>query len=70
MPARTAANPPVFTTSSEKLVHDRLVKQLDADSLVLANVRISDQTKDHEVDLLALILGHRRHRGQGQPRLA
>ncbi|HIW29087.1 MAG TPA: NERD domain-containing protein [Candidatus Luteococcus avicola] len=57
MPARTPGTEPKFTNQSEKDVHDRLVRQLDADSLVLANLRISDHTKDHEVDLLALIPG-------------
>lgn len=58
MAARTPHVAPTFTTSSEKDVHDRLVKQLDDDdALVLANLRISDEVKDHEVDLLALMPG-------------
>lgn len=57
MPARTPGTAPRFTNQSEKDVHDRLVRQLEPDSLVLTNLRISDQTKDHEVDLLALIPG-------------
>lgn len=57
MAARTPAAAPSFTTSSEKDVRDRLVRQLPDDALVLANLRISDQTKDHEVDLLALMPG-------------
>ena len=57
MAARTPATAPAFTTSSEKDVHDRLVRQLADDSYVLANLRISDQTKDHEADLVALMPG-------------
>ena len=57
MAARTPATAPAFTTSSEKDVHDRLVRQLADDAYVLANMRISDQTKDHEADLVALMPG-------------
>ncbi len=57
MAARTPATAPAFTTSSEKDVHDRLVRQLDDEALVLANLRVSDQTKDHEADLVALMPG-------------
>ena len=57
MAARTPATAPAFTTSSEKDVHDRLVRQLADDAYVLANLRISDQTKDHEADLVALMPG-------------
>ncbi|WP_420176788.1 NERD domain-containing protein [Luteococcus sp. OSA5] len=55
MPARTASTPPSFATRSEHDVHQRLVRQLDDDCLVIANLRVSDQSKDHEADLLVLM---------------
>lgn len=57
MAARTSATEPTFTTPSEGDVYRRLVRQLGDDCLVLANVRISDQVKDHEIDVLVLMPG-------------
>ncbi|WP_394276865.1 NERD domain-containing protein [Luteococcus sp.] len=55
MPARTPSAQPDFVTPSEKAVHERMMAQFDQDSLVLAGVRVSDQTKDHEADLVVLM---------------
>ncbi|MEL4503576.1 NERD domain-containing protein [Luteococcus sp. H138] len=57
MTARTQPGHVSFTTTSEHQVHDRVVRQFDDDCLVLANLRVSDQTKDHEIDLLVLMPG-------------
>ena len=55
MPARTHPAEPAFTTVSEREVWQKVVRQLKPDSLVLANVRVSDHHKDHEADLVALM---------------
>lgn len=55
MAARTPTSTPAFTTASEKQVHDRLVRQLPETCWVIPNLRVSDQTKDHEADLLVLM---------------
>ena len=57
MAARVVPENPAFVTSSEREVWQRAVRQLPADAIVLANVRISDQTKDHEADLVLLMPG-------------
>lgn len=54
MTARTHPADPAFATASEKDVWQRVVKQLDPDSVVLANVRVADAHKDHEADLVAI----------------
>ena len=46
---------PTFATASERDVWQRLVRQLGADSVVLANVRVADAHKDHEADLVVLM---------------
>lgn len=55
MAARTHPTEPAFVTASEKDVWQRVVKQLDPDSVVLANVRVADAHKDHEADLVVLM---------------
>ena len=55
MPARTFPAEPAFTTASEKAVWQRVVRQLDPESAVLANLRIADAHKDHEADLVVLM---------------
>jgi len=46
---------PAFVTVSEREVWQRLRKQLGADCVLLANYRLSDEHKDHEADLVALM---------------
>jgi hypothetical protein len=46
---------PQFTTASEKEVWERLRASLPADATLLANLRLTDEGKDHEVDLLVLL---------------
>ena len=54
MPARSVPVSPTFVTVSEHEVWLRAVRQLDGCTL-LANFRLSDRHKDHEVDLVALM---------------
>lgn len=46
---------PSFVTPSEQDVWQRLLRQLGADCVLLANYRLSDRHKDHEADLVALM---------------
>jgi len=46
---------PRFTTDSERLVWERLRDSLPAEATLLANFRITDETKDHECDLVVLM---------------
>ena len=48
---------PEFATGSERLVWERLRDDLPAGSLLLANRRVTDRSKDHEVDIVAVIPG-------------
>lgn len=48
---------PQFVTGSEREVWDRLVGQLRPEDVILANVRLTDEKKDHEIDLLVLMPG-------------
>lgn len=57
MTARTVGDRPTFVTDSERDVWKRLVRQLPDDCVLLANQRISDEHKDHEADLIALMPG-------------
>ncbi|TWP35222.1 nuclease-related domain-containing DEAD/DEAH box helicase [Leekyejoonella antrihumi] len=57
MTARTAPDQPSFVTRSEREVWERLVNQLAPEDVVLANVRLTDESKDHEADLVALLPG-------------
>lgn len=55
MAARTQTADPAFVTASERDVWQRVVRQLDPGCVVLANVRVADQHKDHEADLVVLM---------------
>lgn len=52
---RCVPEDPTFTTPSEREVWQRLRDTLPPDAVLLANVRLTDQDKDHEVDLLVLL---------------
>ncbi|WP_370287770.1 NERD domain-containing protein [Nocardioides sp.] len=57
MPARSIPERPAFSTPSEQEVWRRLCDTLPAGSVVLPNLRLTDQEKDHEADLVLLIPG-------------
>lgn len=57
MTARTVPGSPTFVTDSEHEVWQRLSHQLPDGCVLLANQRISDEHKDHEADLVALMPG-------------
>src|SRR5687768_3722592 len=46
---------PQFATESEREVWQRLLKQGHDSWTVLANVRLTDEKKDHELDLIVLM---------------
>ncbi len=46
---------PAFTTESERKVWERLRDTLGDDDVLLANLRLTDETKDHEADLVVLM---------------
>jgi hypothetical protein len=46
---------PAFTTGSEREVWERLKAGLGPDAVLLANLRLTDEDKDYEADLVALI---------------
>lgn len=46
---------PTFTTSSEREVWERLRDTLGADDVLMANLRLTDEAKDHEIDLVVLM---------------
>jgi hypothetical protein len=46
---------PAFTTGSEREVWGRLKGGLGSDVVMLANLRLTDEDKDHEADLVVLI---------------
>ena len=46
---------PQFTTTSEREVWERLRDGLRSDDVLLANVRLTDEAKDHEADLIVLM---------------
>jgi len=48
---------PRFTTRSERLVWEALRDQLGPDALLLANLRITDERKDHEADIVVALPG-------------
>ncbi len=52
---RLVPEQPRFTTESERLVWERLRDTLPPGAVLLANFRVTDETKDHECDLLALV---------------
>ena len=51
---------PTFATPSEREVWERLRDGLGPDDVLMANLRLTDETKDHEADLVVL---HARRRG-------
>ncbi|WP_040632002.1 nuclease-related domain-containing DEAD/DEAH box helicase [Smaragdicoccus niigatensis] len=46
---------PTFVTESERVVWEQLRKDLRDDDVVIANLRLTDETKDHEIDLIVLM---------------
>jgi len=48
---------PVFVNDAERVVWQRLRDGLGPDDVVLANLRLTDETKDHEADLVVLMPG-------------
>ena len=54
MTARGIPESPQFVTESEREVWSRLLEQGGDDWSVLANVRLTDEHKDHEADLVVL----------------
>src|SRR5690606_31515061 len=46
---------PQFTTASEQEVWTLLRDGLGPDDVLIANLRLTDETKDHEADLIALM---------------
>ena len=46
---------PAFTTASERVVWERLAAGLGDDDVVVANLRLTDESKDHEADLVLLM---------------
>ena len=48
---------PAFATESERQVWELLRTQLGDDALIVANLRVTDHKKDHELDLLVVIPG-------------
>lgn len=48
---------PRFTTTSEQEVWQRLAADLGDDAVLLANLRLTDERKDHEADLVVLLPG-------------
>ena len=57
MSARAVPSEPRFETGSEREVWDRLVRQSRPEDVVLANVPVRDERKDHELDLIVLMPG-------------
>ena len=49
---------PRFETPSEQQVWEILRDQLDDDDVLMASVRVADESKDHEADLLVLMPDH------------
>lgn len=55
MTARCIPESPTFTTVSEQQVWERLREGLPSGCVLMANLRLTDEVKDHEIDLLVLI---------------
>jgi len=55
--AQAIPEAPEFVTNSEREVWELLVAQLRDEDVVLANVRLTDEAKDHEADLVVLMPG-------------
>ena len=52
---RVVPQDPQFATTSEREVWERLRAQGSEDWILLANVRLTDERKDHELDLVVLM---------------
>ncbi|MFC5177867.1 nuclease-related domain-containing DEAD/DEAH box helicase [Nocardioides taihuensis] len=52
---RVVPDRPTSTTASEQQVWDWLRAGLDPDDMLLANLRLTDEDKDHEADLVVLL---------------
>ncbi len=52
---RLLPDTPRFATTSEKEVWDKLRDQLGDDDVLIANLRLTDEDKDHEADLVVLM---------------
>ncbi|MCD9153370.1 nuclease-related domain-containing DEAD/DEAH box helicase [Aeromicrobium duanguangcaii] len=52
---RLIPSAPQFTTASEQEVWTRLRDGLGPDDVLIANLRLTDETKDHEADLVVLM---------------
>ena len=57
VPARCIPEHPTFTTTSEREVWERLREGLGPDDVLMAGVRLTDEDKDHEGDLVVLLPG-------------
>ncbi len=57
MAARSVPVQPSFVTASEQQVWQKVTRSLEPGCVVLANLRVSDQHKDHEADLVCLMPG-------------
>lgn len=55
MTARTRPDEPTFANDSERVVWERVRRALPGDAIVLANLRLVDEEKDHEADLVVLL---------------
>ena len=55
MTARCLPEQPSFAHESERLVWERLRDALPGDALLVSNLRIVDEQKDHEADLVVLL---------------
>ncbi len=53
--ARLIPENPTFTTGSEREVWERLRDSLGEGDVLFANVRLTDEDKDHEIDLIVLM---------------
>ena len=49
---------PEFTTDSERVVWEHLRARLGDDDLLVANLRLTDRSQDHELDLVVGLAGH------------
>ncbi|MGZ8178888.1 NERD domain-containing protein [Williamsia sp. SKLECPSW1] len=55
--AQTIPAEPRFANSAERLVHRRLVDQFIGDDLIVVGQRVTDHSKDHEIDFVVAIEG-------------
>ena len=55
MTARALPAEPSFAHASEQFVWEKVCFALPGDATVLANIRIIDEDKDHEADLVVLL---------------